>query len=75
MSKEKKKTIIFTVSLAVVALLLIGVFIFMELRQTKVIGSLESNEIVSGFNEVYSSIKPTFFNSLTNCDIVLCPER
>lgn len=55
MSKEKKKTIIVTVSLAVVALLLIGVFIFMELRQSKVIGSSESNEIMSGFNEVYNS--------------------
>ena len=55
MSKEKKKTIIFTVSLAVVALLLIGVFIFMELKQTKVIGSSESNEIMLEFNEVYNS--------------------
>lgn len=55
MSKEKKKTIIFTVSLAVIALLLIGALIFMELRENKVIGSPESNEIMESFNEVYSS--------------------
>ena len=55
MSKEKKKTIIVTVSLAVIALLLIGAFIFLELRENKVIGSPESKEIMKGFDKAFNS--------------------
>lgn len=55
MSKEKKKTIIFTVILAVIALALIVCFVFMELRQNGIIGSIESAEIMKGFNENYNS--------------------
>ena len=46
MTKEKKKTIIFTVSLAVIALILMICFIFMELRGMGIIGSSESNKIM-----------------------------
>lgn len=55
MSKEKKKTIIFTVILAVIAIVLIVCFVFMELRQNGIIGSVESSEIMKGFNENYNS--------------------
>lgn len=55
MSKEKKKTIIFTVILTVIALALIVCFVFMELRQNGIIGSVESSEIMKGFNKNYNS--------------------
>ena len=55
MSKEKKKTIIFTVILAVIALALIVCFVFMELRQNGIIGSIESSEIMKEFNKNYNS--------------------
>lgn len=55
MSKEKKKTIIFTIALAIVALLLIVAFVFMELRENGVIGSPESNEIMEKFDKNYNS--------------------
>ena len=54
-SKEKKKTIIFTAILAVIALALIVCFVFMELRQNGIIGSVESSEIMKGFNKNYNS--------------------
>lgn len=55
MSKEKKKTIIFTVVLSVVALVLIFCFLFMELRQNGIIGSTESSKIIEQFNKNYNS--------------------
>lgn len=55
MTKEKKKTIIFTVGLGVVALILILGLVFMELRQNGIIGSAESNKIIKEFNEYYNS--------------------
>lgn len=55
MSKEKKKTLIITISLAVIALVLMLCFIFMELREMGIIGSSESNEIMKEFNYSYNS--------------------
>ena len=55
MTKEKKKTIIFTVSLAVIALILMICFIFMELRGMGIIGSSESNKIMKEFNYNYNA--------------------
>lgn len=55
MSKEKKKTLIITISLAVIALVLMLCFIFMELREMGIIGSSESNEIMKEFNYNYNS--------------------
>jgi len=55
MKKERKKTIIVTVSLAVIALILMLCFIFIELKDMGVIGSAESNEIMKEFNYTYNS--------------------
>lgn len=55
MQKEKKKTIIITVSLAVIALIVMLCFIFVELKNMGVIGSTESNEIMKEFNYNYNS--------------------
>lgn len=55
MKKEKKKTIIFTVILAVIALILMLCFIFIELRNMGVIGSSESTQIMKEFNKNYNS--------------------
>lgn len=55
MTKEKKKTVILTVALAVIALVLIICFVFVELRKNGVIGSSESSEIMIEFNENYNS--------------------
>lgn len=55
MNKKNKKTIIFTVALAVIALILMVCFIFMELRQMGIIGSSESSEIMKEFNYNYNS--------------------
>lgn len=57
MTKQKKKTIIFTVILAVIAILLIACFVFIELRQNGVIGSSGSNEIMSEFNKNFNAKK------------------
>lgn len=68
MIKEKKKTIIFTIALAVVALILIGCFVFIELRQNGVIGSIESSEIMKEFNENYNSKeKNVIFFASSSC--------
>ena len=55
MKKDKKKTIIFTIGLGVVALILILFLVFVELRQNGIIGSAESNQIMKEFNEYYNS--------------------
>lgn len=67
MEKQKKKMIIFTVLLSVVAIALIGAFAFMELRENNVIGSLESKEIMNEFNKVYNKKEKTviFYSSST----------
>lgn len=68
MSKEKKKTIIFTVSLAVIALALMVVFIFMELRQMGIIGSADSSAIMKEFNNNYnSSERKVIYYSSSTC--------
>ena len=73
MTKEKKKTLIFTVALAVIALILIICFVFMELRKEGIIGSSESNEIVEEFNKNYNAKerKVIFYASSTcgYCDL------
>lgn len=55
MQKERKKTIIITVSLAVIALILMLCFIFIELKDMGIIGSAESSEIMKEFNNNYNS--------------------
>ena len=55
MTKEKKKMIIFTVVLTVVALALIVVLLVSELRSSGTIGSKDSSEIVEKFNEQFES--------------------
>jgi len=55
MKKENKKAIIFTIALAVVALILIVCLVFIELRQNGVIGSIDSSGIMKEFNENYNS--------------------
>ncbi len=67
MEKEKKKMITFTIILSVIAVALIGVFAFIELRENGVIGSLESNEIMSEFNKIYNGKERTviFYSSST----------
>ena len=52
MSKEKKKTILLTIGLALVAIVLIGVFIFVEFNK---LSPKESRELMKGFNNVYNS--------------------
>ena len=67
MEKQKKKMITFTIILSVIAVALIGVFAFIELRENGVIGSLESNEIMSEFNKIYNGKERTviFYSSST----------
>ena len=55
MSKEKKKIIIFTVSLAVIALILMICLIFIELRGMGILGSSESTKIMKEFNYNYNA--------------------
>lgn len=55
MTKGKKKIVIITIGLAVVALILLVCFTFLELRKNGIIGSLESNEIIQEFNKNYNS--------------------
>jgi len=55
MSKEKKKTIIMTIGIAIIALILILVLIFVELKENGIIGSAESSQIMEEFNKNYKS--------------------
>lgn len=59
MSKEKKKSIIFTSTLAVIALALLAIFAFMSLRNSGAIGSLDSSEVMKEFNKNYNSKEKT----------------
>ena len=54
MTNEKKKTIVFTVLLAVLALVLMTVFIVMELRKGGIIGSSESGQIMKEFKKTFN---------------------
>jgi len=67
MEKQKKKMIIFTVILSVIAIALIGVFAVIELRENGIIGSLESKEIMKEFDKVYNKNEKTviFYSSST----------
>lgn len=53
MSKEKKKSLIITILLAVIAVILICVFAFIEMRKSGVISSEESREIMEEFYDAY----------------------
>ena len=55
MSKEKKKTIIFTIALAVIGLILIGIFVVDILKDKGIISSKEVDKMMSEFNEVFKS--------------------
>ncbi len=55
MSAEKQKTIILTVILAVLAIILIGLFTFNELKASGIIATSESKKIMKEFNEYYES--------------------
>lgn len=55
MIKEKKKMIIFTAILTVVALALIVVLLIVELKSSGTIGSKDSSEIVEKFNKKFES--------------------
>lgn len=65
MVKEKKKTIIVTVVLSVICLALIGIFAVMELKQSGVIDSEYTSEIMEEFYEEFNSKERTviFFAS------------
>lgn len=55
MSKEKKKSIIFTIILIVIAIILLVAFVVSSLRSTGKIGSSDSKEIVSEFEKKFNS--------------------
>lgn len=59
MSKEKKKTIILTVVLAIIALALIAVLVVNQLEQNGDITSSEVKEIMKDFNKYYNSKETT----------------
>ena len=59
MSKEKKKTIIFTVILAIIAIVLLTVFIVDTLKQSGAIADSETNEIMKNFNKYFKSKERT----------------
>ena len=59
MSDEKKKTIILTCVLAVIALLLLGFFVIDKLTENGTIANSESKEIMSNFKKYYNSSKRT----------------
>ncbi|MBQ9072603.1 MAG: thioredoxin family protein [Bacilli bacterium] len=59
MAKEKKKTIIITVILAVVALALIAVFTVITLKENGVIASSEAKEELKEFYEAFNSKERT----------------
>jgi len=67
MNNKNKKTIIFTVILAALAIILIGVFAFVELRNNGIIGSADSSEIMKEFNTNYNSkdLKVIYYASST----------
>ena len=67
MNKQKNKTIIFTVILAVIAVILIGIFAVMELRKEGIIGSANSSQIMKDFNNNYNSkdLKVIYYASST----------
>ena len=55
MSKEKKKSIIFTITLIVIAIILLVAFVVSSLRSVGKIGSSDSKEIVSEFEKKFNS--------------------
>lgn len=59
MSKEKKKTIIFTVVLAILCLVLVGIFITEKLKENGTIVGEETSKLMNQFNENYNSEKRT----------------
>ena len=67
MIKQNKKTIIFTVILAALAIILIGAFAVIELRNNGIIGSADSGQIMKEFNKNYNSkdLKVIYYASST----------
>lgn len=68
MSKEKKKTIIFTVILSLLVLVLAIVFIIDNLKQNGTIETSESKEIMENFDKYYNSKERTvIYYASSNC--------
>lgn len=68
MSKEKKKSIIFTVILAILAIALIVAFVIANLKQSGEIIDEETKEIMEKFDEYYNSEKRTvIYYASTGC--------
>jgi len=68
MTKEKKKTIIITVILAVVALALIAIFVVGELKKSGVITSKEDRAVLSEFYKNFESKERTIiYYASTGC--------
>lgn len=55
MKEKNKRTLIIIIGLVIVALVLIGALVVIELRRSGVIGSTKSNEIITNFYENYNS--------------------
>lgn len=73
MTKEKKKTIIFTVVLAVIVAILLVAFVIIELKQNGTIASKEVNEVMEEFNEEFNSKEKTIIyyasSSCSYCEL------
>ena len=68
MSNEKKKTIIFTIILAVLAIALIVAFVITNLKQSGEIVDEETKEIMEKFDEYYNSEKrKVIYYASTSC--------
>ncbi len=59
MTKERKKSIIFTVSIALIAVILIVVFALVQLRSSGKIGSSDSSDIMKEFDKRFNSSERT----------------
>lgn len=68
MTKEKKKTIIFTGGILIVAIVLVGLLVVGKLKENGTITSSESEKIMSKFNEYYNSKeKKVIYYASTTC--------
>ena len=68
MTKEKKKTLIFTCILAVMALVLIGFLVVEKLKENGTISSGEAKQIMTDFNKYYNSKdKVVIYYASTSC--------
>ena len=68
MTKEKKKTIIFTGGILILAIVLVGLLVVGKLKENGTITSSESEKIMSKFNEYYNSKeKKVIYYASTTC--------